>query len=103
MQKSHLDEMMHFSIHEHEFKQLPKTIQQRFKEYEDLDQSWLLRENDRAATVKKLIKKYVAVIEKNKGSETNEECHYLGSIVYMLEHMYAWEVRKLEFGKLLKK
>lgn len=103
MSKSHFDTLMHFTIDSHEFKHLPKTIQKRFKEYEDLEQPWLLKGKDRAATVKKLIKKYIAVIEKNKGSETNEECHYLGSIIYTLEHMYAWEVRKLELGKLLKK
>ena len=95
--------MMHFSIHEHEFKQLPKSLQQRFKEYEDLDQSWLLKEDDRAETVKKIIKKYAAVIKKNKGKESGEECHYLSSILYMLEHMYAYEIRKLELEKLLKK
>jgi DNA-binding transcriptional regulator PaaX len=94
---------MHFTIDEHEFKYLPKTIQKRFKEYEDLEQPWLLVEKDRAATVKKLIKKYAAVIKKNKGAESSEECHYLSSIVYMLEHMYAYEICKLKLEKLLKK
>jgi len=102
MSKSHFDTLMHFTIDEHEFKQLPKSLQKKFKEYEDLEQPWLLKEKDRAATVKKLIKEYASVIKKNKGGETNEECHYLGSIIYMLEHMYAYEIRKLELEKLLK-
>jgi hypothetical protein len=101
MDKPHLDELMHFTIHEHEFNQLPEDIQKAFKEHEDCDLSFLLGD-DRAERAKDLIKKYVKVIKKHKGKETNEECITLDFFMYVLAHMNAQEIRKLNLEKLLK-
>jgi hypothetical protein len=100
--KPFLDELMHFTVHEHEFKQLPVKIQKAFKEHEDLVCDWLLVKN-RPAMFKKLLKDYLKQIKKHKGEESNAECMTLGFMIYLLDHMNAQEVRKLNLEKLLTK
>jgi hypothetical protein len=102
MAKQFLDEFKRFSIHEHEFNQLPKSLQDSFMEYEDMDYQFLLNNRDRTKKVKSLIRKYMKEIQKNKGKESNGECCAIDFIVYLLQHMSAKEIRKLHLEKLLK-
>lgn len=103
--KCHLDEMIHCSIHEHEFKQLTKKQQALFEEYRNIEiyQGGLKRGKpfDKVEEVKRLIKEYAKEIKKNKGKESNTECMILGQLLELLNRMMAYEIRKLDLGKLL--
>ncbi len=98
-----LYELKKFTIHEHEFKQLPKSIQKAFLEYEDLELYSKDRQvKDPVKECKRLIKNYLKEIKKNKGQESNVECMILSQLVEMLSKMMAYEFRKLGLEKLLK-
>jgi hypothetical protein len=97
-----LYEFKHFTIHEHEFKQLPKDIQKAFLEHENLE--FYPKKKpiiDPIAEIKRLIKLYLKEIEKNKGAESNVECIIINQIQEVLSKMMAYEVRKLGLEKLL--
>jgi hypothetical protein len=100
--KPFLDELMHFTIHEHEFNQLPIKTQEAFKEFEDVGYGWVLVK-DRPAKFRELLRKYIIQVKKHKGKESGQECITLDCMIYLLEHMNAKEIRKLKLHKLLTK
>lgn len=105
IEKCHLDEMIHCSIHEHEFKQLTKKQQALFEEYRNIEmyQDGLKRGEpfDKVEEAKRLIKDYNKEIKKNKGKESNTECMIVGQLLELLGRMMAYEIRKLDLGKIL--
>jgi hypothetical protein len=105
VEKDFLDELVHFTIHEHELKQLPKKVQAFVEQYHDLElyPDGLKRGKkfDKVAEAKRLIKEYVKAIKKNKGKESNEECMILSQLMELINRMMAFQIRELRLDKLL--
>lgn len=105
MPKTFLDEIIRFSIHEHEFNQLSKTKKALVEDYRDIEfyKDGLKRgeDFDRVKECKRLIKDYNKVIKKNKGKESNEECMIIGQLLELMNRMMAADIRKLQLEKLV--
>jgi hypothetical protein len=100
-EKTFLDEIKRFSIHEHEYNQLPEKFKAKLSEYEDLDYFAGKMPKNRVPLFKKHLKTYADLVKKNK-KVTNEECITLDIIFYLLDRMFADDIRKLKLERLLK-
>lgn len=104
-EKDFLDELIHITIHEHDFKRLAKTKRALLEEYRDLEFYPNGLKNgkkfDKVAEAKRLIKNYKDSIKRHKGVEDNEECMILGQLLELLNRMMATDIRKLKLEKLL--
>lgn len=104
-EKDFLDELIHFTIHEHEFKQLSKTKKAFIEDFRDLEfyPNGLKqgKKFDKVEEAKRLIKNYKDSIKRHKGVEDNEECMILGQLLELLNRMMATDIRKLKLEKLL--
>jgi thymidylate synthase len=105
MSKDFVDELMHFTIHEDDFKQLPKKIKEVFEENRDIEfypQGLKQGKNfDKVKEVKRLIKQYVKEIKKYDGQESNVECIIIDQILELLNRMMAHDMRKVGLEKLI--
>jgi hypothetical protein len=105
VEKDFLDELVHFTIHENDLKQLPKNLQDFVWEYHDIEMyhNGLKRGKkfDKVAEAKRLIKEYCKVIRKNKGQESNEECMIISQLTELINRMMAYQIRELRLDKLL--
>lgn len=107
-----LDELIHITIHEHEYKRLPKAVKAFVDENRDLEfypksgrEEYKKRhgkEFNRVEEFKRVVKEYIEEIKNNKGAESNVECMMLDQMVELLKKMMAYEVRQLDLGKLIK-
>lgn len=97
------DEMIRCSIHEHEFKQLPKTKKALLEEYRDMEfyPQGLKKGKkfDKVKEFKRLIREYIK--QTKDKPENNIECIVIDQMKELLERMMAHQVRKLGLEKLL--
>jgi len=102
---SNMDEYIHIAIHKSELKQLDKTIREFIAEYRVLEVYRNGKKKGKKFDKTKEFKRLIAAMEKerikNKGEESNLECHYSGQMVELLQKMMLHEIRKLELEKLL--
>lgn len=99
---SDLDDYKFISIHESEIKLLKKPVRQFIEEYSSIEFYPKERNVDKVKEFKKLIKKYLQEIKKNKGKESNPECIMITQMVELLQKMMAHQVRELQLEKLIK-
>jgi hypothetical protein len=97
-----VDQIRHFSIHEDDFKELPKKVRKCLKDKEDLAYVNMSDVVDKPMKFNHYVKQYVKCVKQNKGQESNVECMIIDSMVFMLQHMTADDIRKLHLEKLLK-
>jgi hypothetical protein len=104
-EKDFLDELIHFTIHEHDYKQLSKTKKAFVEEYHDLElyPNGLKKGKkfDKVKEAKRLINEYKNAIKKAGGKESNLECMILGQLLELLNRMMAIDMRKLKLEKLI--
>lgn len=98
---THLDEYKFISIHESEVKLLTKPVRQFIEDYSFVEFYPKERNVDKVKEFKKLIRKYIKEIKKNKGKESNPECIMISQMVELLQKMMAHQVRKLHLEKLI--
>lgn len=106
MDKDFTDELIHFTIHEHDFEQLPQKIKKLLEDYRDLefykDGLKKGKKFDKVKEAKKLIRDYEKEIKSKNGAEGNIECMIVGQLFELLNRMMAKDVRRLKLGRLLR-
>ena len=102
---SDLDEMIHIAIHESELPHLPKRVRQFIEEYSSIQvyQGGLKKGKkfDKIKEFKRVIKAMLRERKKNKGQESNYECHLAGNLAELFERMMLHEIRRLKLEKLV--
>lgn len=102
-----LDEILHFSIHEHDFNNLTKKEQDFLNFYRDLEfypkSKKKGKKIDKVVEFKKCVNEYLETITLNDGNDSNEECMIIQKMVELLNKMMVMQVRQLKLEKLIGK
>jgi len=102
---STMDEYIHISIHKSELRWLNETVREFIEEYRALEMYRNGKKKgkkfDKTKEFKRLIAAMAKERAKNKGEESNAECHYSGQMAELFQKMMLAEIRKLELEKLL--
>lgn len=99
------DEMMHFSIHKHEFALLPKKLQAAILEYEGIefykDGLKKGKKFNKVKEFKRLVKEFSKRVEKSKGKEDNIQCIMIDQMIELLQRMLLRDFKQLKLEKIL--
>jgi hypothetical protein len=105
MSKSFLDELRHFTIHDHDYEKLPKRYRKFLDTYRDLEfyNNGLKngKQFSKVSEAKRLIKQLYKCNLKNRGKDCNIQGIIVYQLIELLNRMSLQEVLKLHLEKIV--